>query len=285
MISKAVSYLNLFRIFESGLLGGSFATFAIISGVTDINSVLLIGLAVLTLNFAIVSWNDSFDIVEDRISHPERPIPSGTVSIREAQLIGLFFALISFIFAGLIDIKGIIMFALGFGISLLYSIFSKKQFLAKNLTVTVLIMLALLLVPWLFEKPLTPMILMFTLSVAILLSGYEILKDIRDVEGDILAGIDTIPLRYNLRFAAILATSFFIISCLIMVIGLAMLSFFVESFIALITTIAIIFPLFWLIQNPTPDRTDYTRYTVIILLGIAISIIGGLVYLRNTVNI
>ena len=64
-----------------------------------------------------------------------------------------------------------------------------------------MIMLALLLVPWIFDKPLTPMLWIFTLSVVIMLSGYEILKDLRDVEGDASAGIDTIHLRFNAIFA------------------------------------------------------------------------------------
>lgn len=281
-MNKIISYLFLFRSFESGLLSGSFMVFAILSGVTELTSLFLIAVAVLALNFGIVSWNDSLDVAEDSVSHPERPIPSGNISITEARIIGSFFILLSIVFVGLIDIRGILIFAAGFIIALGYSIFSKKQFLAKNLTVTVMIMLALLLVPWIFDKPLTPMLWIFALSVAIMLSGYEILKDLRDVKGDASAGIDTIPLRFNTTFAAQLATSFFLISCLLMVAGFAYFSRFTEALVALVATIAIMFPLYWLMQNPTPERTDYARYTVIILLSGAITIIGALIYLGNT---
>lgn len=281
-MNKFISYLFLFRSFESGLLSGSFMVFAILSGVIELTSLFLIAVAVLALNFGIVSWNDSLDVAEDSVSHPERPIPSGNISITEARIIGSFFILLSIVFVGLIDIRGILIFVAGFIIALGYSIFSKKQFLAKNLTVTVMIMLALLLVPWIFDKPLTPMLWIFALSVAIMLSGYEILKDLRDVKGDASAGIDTIPLRFNTSFAAQLATSFFLISCLLMVAGFAYFSLFIEALVALVATIAIMFPLYWLMQNPTPERTDYARYTVIILLSGAITIIGALVYLGNT---
>ena len=92
-------------------------------------------------------------------------------------------------------------------------------YLVKNLTVTIMIMLALLLVPWFFDQPYTVMTILLTISVTILLSGYEILKDLRDIDGDSAAGIDTIPLRYSSSVAVNLAAALFIVSCIIMVLS------------------------------------------------------------------
>lgn len=282
LVNKVIAYLYLFRTFESLILGGSFAVFAILAGVIDLTQLAIFMLAVSTLNFSIATWNDSLDINEDRVSHPERPIPSGRISIKEARIIGSVFAMISILAIGLLDAFGFVVFSSGFIIGILYSILSKKQFLAKNLTATVMIFLALLLTPWVFGKSLNAMLFLFAVSVAMMLSGYEILKDIRDVKGDALAGIDTLPLRWDMEKASKLATFFFVISCILMVIALAMFSYLVESFVALVTTIAISVPLVWLTNKPSPDRSDTVKYIVIVILGGAISIIGVLFYVRSS---
>jgi 4-hydroxybenzoate polyprenyltransferase len=63
-------------------------------GSTQIWPVLLLCLSTIGLYGGGVVFNDVFDAELDRIERPERPIPSGIVSIREATLLGIVLLLI-----------------------------------------------------------------------------------------------------------------------------------------------------------------------------------------------
>jgi geranylgeranylglycerol-phosphate geranylgeranyltransferase len=253
----------------------------IMTGQNDIIFLLLIGITIWFTNAGITSWNDSLDLKEDSISHPERPIPSGLISVREARFIGSVLFSFALAFAYLIDVI-VVYFILGaiiIGIS--YSILSKKQFLLKNFTVTISILLGLISSLLLLTSVESVPIYIFIFSIALLISGYEIIKDFHDVEGDNKAGIDTIPLRYGFKFASYSAFSLFVLSCVLMLGALVLLNYDIEAIITLITTIVIAFPLIWLIKNPLPANAEDVRKLVIIIIGIALTSITILVYFRS----
>ncbi|MHA2340054.1 MAG: UbiA prenyltransferase family protein [Candidatus Hodarchaeales archaeon] len=279
--NKGVSFLYLFRSFESLLLSGTWIALFIITGQNNIIFLLIVGITVWLTNAGITSWNDSLDIKEDSISHPERPIPSGLISVKEARFIGSVLFGLALVFSYFISEIAIfyILGAIIIGIS--YSIFSKKQFLAKNLTVTISIFLGLLIGVQLFSSINSSSIYIFIASIALLLSGYEIIKDFYDVEGDSKAGIDTIPLRYGFNVASYSAFILFVLSCLLMFGALLLLNYDVESYITLITTLVISFPLLWLIRNPSPANAEAVRKIVIIIIGIALTLVTFLVYFRS----
>jgi geranylgeranylglycerol-phosphate geranylgeranyltransferase len=279
--NKAISYLYLFRSFESLLLSGMWIALLIMTGQNDIIFLSLIGITIWSTNAGITSWNDSLDLKEDSISHPERPIPSGLISVREARFIGSVLFSFALTIAYLIDVL-VVYFILGaiiIGIS--YSIFSKKQFLLKNFTVTISILLGLISSLVLFTSVNSAPIYIFIFSIVLLISGYEIIKDFHDVEGDNKAGIDTIPLRYGFNIASYSAFLLFILSCLLMFVALVLLNYDIEAIITLITTIIISFPLIWLIKNPLPANAEDVRKLVIIIMGIALTSITILVYFRS----
>jgi geranylgeranylglycerol-phosphate geranylgeranyltransferase len=53
--------------------------------------------------FAALIWNDITDADIDTIAHPDRPIPSGRISIRKFFIIALFFSASTFIFSYLVS--------------------------------------------------------------------------------------------------------------------------------------------------------------------------------------
>jgi len=70
------------------------------------NIIKIIILSVLTLYcgyFAALIWNDITDVKIDSIVHPERPIPSGRISVKKFFAIALFFSIMTFIFAMLVS--------------------------------------------------------------------------------------------------------------------------------------------------------------------------------------
>ncbi len=54
--------------------------------------------------FAALIWNDITDFDIDKLSHPDRPIPSGRISSKKFFAIALFFSTTTFIFAYLVNI-------------------------------------------------------------------------------------------------------------------------------------------------------------------------------------
>jgi 4-hydroxybenzoate polyprenyltransferase len=279
--NKAISFLYLFRSFESLLLSGTWIALLIMTGKTDIIFLLTVGIIIWLTNAGITSWNDSLDLKEDSISHPERPIPFGLISVREARFIGSVLFGIALIFAGLIDELAVFYIFVAIGVGISYSIFSKKQFLVKNLTVTISVFLGLIFGLAILSSVESNSIYIFIFSIALLLSGYEIIKDFHDVEGDDKAGIDTIPIRYGFNVASYSVFILFVLSCLLMFIALVLLNYEIESFVTLVTTVIISIPLLWLIKNQSPANAETVRKVVIITIGIALSFVTFLVYFRS----
>ena len=144
----------------------------------------------------------------------------------------------------------------------------------KNFTVSGTAFIVLISFSWIFDTSLDIVLFSFSVSVAIILFGYEILKDIHDVNGDQNAGIATLPIYYSPKTAANIAGWLFVISCLIMGLGFGLGDLQVEMWISLITALIVAIPLFWLKIDPNPKNSDITRISVIILLNISLGIIG-----------
>ncbi|OLS24512.1 MAG: Digeranylgeranylglyceryl phosphate synthase [Candidatus Heimdallarchaeota archaeon LC_3] len=279
-MNKFISYFVLFRSFESLLLAGTWVTLLILVERTDFSFLLLIGMIVWLTNAGITSWNDSLDLKEDSISHPERPIPSGIISIREARIVGTMFFISAILLAFSINLISVIYILSAIIIGIGYSLVSKKQFLVKNMTVTFAIFFGLVIAINLFSSNPSSTVYIFILSIALMLSGYEIIKDFHDVVGDKKAGIETVPLKFWNGATTISIFLFFTLSCLLMVLALLLMSLIFEAFIALLATIGIIFPLYWLIRNPFPKYAEPIRKIVIVIIGIALLIVTNSIYFK-----
>ena len=128
--------------------------------------------------------NDILDVKIDIISAPDRPIPSGKISLRVAKWIGGFFGGLALIFAllseNILFVLYIVTYAVMFWI---YTKHLKRNWLIKN-GVTALFFSSLALIPVIFEKSALAAILpLFAVSFVFTL-GREILMDIKDSAGD-----------------------------------------------------------------------------------------------------
>ena len=163
--------------------------------------------------------NDIFDVEVDKINKPNRPIPKGDISIREAYtlfytftFIGLSFSIISsvivgtpypFILAVLMSIIGVlyswklkilgfignVTVGISFSIGYIYGILiSKSEFLIDNRLLTA--------------------ILFFLVSTTLLIAR-EIVKGIEDIEGDALRNVKTLARSKGIKFASTVAAIFY----------------------------------------------------------------------------
>jgi geranylgeranylglycerol-phosphate geranylgeranyltransferase len=168
--------------------------------------------------------NDIYDIEIDKINRPERPIPRGSITLKQAKylffgylLIGITISIIhSFIFElGFLNI--IIASFFGF-IGWLYAAWGKKSGFFGNIIVSVSFSIGLIYGAVLNNSAIPLYIYFFFLTSFFLLLAREIIKGCEDIEGDKEQGVKTLAIRLGIKKAtlssmicSLLAILFFIL--------------------------------------------------------------------------
>jgi geranylgeranylglycerol-phosphate geranylgeranyltransferase len=187
---------QLFRLPISGLaaLAGSAACYAT-NPTLPFLDYLLTGLVLACMTAAACAINDYWDVQKDSINHPERPLPSGLITLRQAWLAALF----SFACALVAAIPlGISAFGLVMVSTLLlwnYSHLLRYSGILGNLAVATIIAMLILLGSIVAGRPLAmlyPMGFLFCYAFA-----RELIWDVHDAEGDRLQGITTVANRWG----------------------------------------------------------------------------------------
>jgi geranylgeranylglycerol-phosphate geranylgeranyltransferase len=149
--------------------------------------------------------NDYYDFKIDSINRPERPIPSGRVKLKEALYLSYFlFALGTFLAFSIQQICGFIAF-FNSSMLILYAKTLKSTPFLGNLSIGYLTGSTFLFGASVFGfGGLKALFVLFVLS-ALAITAREIVKDIEDMEGDQIEGIDTLPLRIGAKKASYIA--------------------------------------------------------------------------------
>lgn len=179
-------------------------------------------LAMLTVFFETAAGNvinDYFDYNIDLVNKPERPIPSGRISLKNGRNYAyLLFALgtvcgfmISFITNNWIPFMIVLLADV---VLYLYAYKLKSTPLLGNLAVGFMTGFGFVFGGFTLNNPniiITSIYLGFFAFV--MTTARELVKDIEDVEGDKLEGARTLPILYGERTTAILAAILIIIDC------------------------------------------------------------------------
>ena len=149
--------------------------------------------------------NDYFDVEIDRVNRPDRPIPSGQVSLPTARAyaVTLFLAGIGIC---LFTNELCIVIAV-FNVLLLigYAAWLKRTPLLGNLAVSYLAGSMFLFGGALNGMPGLVHVLPFAVMTFFAMLARELVKDAEDVEGDKASGAVTLPIRYGIRPTVLLA--------------------------------------------------------------------------------
>jgi len=192
-------------------------TTAFLGELDQVNILALLILSVITINGGGNIINDIYDLEIDRINRPNRPLPSGAMTVTSARnylvalfasgvLLAWFISTDAFIIAGPISIS----------ILIAYSAWLKRLPLIGNLAVSFMLGLAFVYVGSAFGRIET------TLPMAALAFGFtlirEIIKDLEDMAGDAEDKARTLPLiwgeRKTLGFVVVLIGVFAVLDLL-----------------------------------------------------------------------
>ncbi len=158
--------------------------------------------------------NDIYDLSIDSVNRPERVLPSGRITIKQARIlfvltlgIGICLAVINNLLF-MLDIYNILL-AIGFGfIGWLYAAWGKKQGFIGNIIVSISFSIGLIYGALLNSSVIPSYIYFFFLTSFFLLISREIVKGCEDIEGDKEEGVKTLAIKLGIRKAIAISIVF-----------------------------------------------------------------------------
>ncbi|MEM3137225.1 MAG: UbiA family prenyltransferase [Thermofilaceae archaeon] len=227
-MGKVSAYFKLTRI-EHGIIASVAAVTGCALGAGGwmytplIQAVLAIVITVL-VEAGLFIFNDIYNIDEDKINAPYRPLVTGEISLKEAIMAGYLTLLLGTALSLFLGIMPLVVVLAAITSGMAYNVRYKRLGFIGNLVVSLDTSL-----PFLFGATVTsgyqiPLLaVIFTLIAFVATLGREVLKGIRDLEGDKRVGIKTIAVVKGRRFAAFLAAVLFIFAILLSLIALPLI--------------------------------------------------------------
>jgi len=207
-MGKLMGFLRLTRPLNCLMMG-----FAVIVGASLVSTLnftinLLLGfVTAFSLTAASMAINDYYDREIDAINEPNRPIPRGNVSPKEALIFAVVLSIIGFIAAFETNMPSFIVAVIALIISITYITKGKGTGLPGNFLVS-----ATVVIPFIYGGLTVGQIetstLLFVAIAFLSNTGREVTKGIVDVEGDRSHKIRTIAVTYGERTAAVAAAVF-----------------------------------------------------------------------------
>ncbi|MCY3411094.1 MAG: geranylgeranylglycerol-phosphate geranylgeranyltransferase [Candidatus Heimdallarchaeota archaeon] len=230
--------------------------------------------------------NDLMDIEVDRINSPERPLPSGILTPDQVKIWIVIQFILAMLSGLLIDFQ--IGFLFGFfPFSLFWAIINssildlynwklKKSGLLGNFVVGYVVGALFFYADIIIYQTFT-FISFVGLFAMLMLSGREVIKTIRDIEGDRRAGINTIAVNKGARAAAIVATTilgFAILSSIPIIIHFFEVQMYFISFVLIFYDCIMIFRSLLIVHDPNPvSATKFKKFHLNSLLIIIVAVI------------
>lgn len=155
--------------------------------------------------------NDYFDAEIDEINRPKRPIPSGSISKKNAVIYYLSLTIIALSLSSFISTNAFAIVIITCLTLFFYSKYLKAIPLLGNIAVAFCTALAFLfggIIAGNIEVSIIPAIFAFLINLI-----REVLKDVEDIDGDRKLGLNTFPIKYGIDKTKILlvAISIFLI--------------------------------------------------------------------------
>ena len=205
-MGKPSGFLRIIRPLNCLMMG-----FAVIVGASLVSALnfsinLLLGFVTsFTLTGASMAINDYYDREIDAINEPNRPIPSGAVSPKEALSFAAVLSLVGFAAALITGKSCLIVAVIAWIVFVTYTTKGKRTGLPGNLLVSTCVVIPFIYGGFVVEN-LKLSVILFAAMAFLSNTGREVAKGIVDVEGDRSQNVRTIALLFGERTAAVLSS-------------------------------------------------------------------------------
>jgi len=153
--------------------------------------------------------NDVFDIEADKVNRPQRPLPRGDLSVRQAFAISLMLAGLALILAFFVNLRCFLVALFYAVMFFVYAVWLKPTGLPGNIVVSsgtgMSFIFGSFTIDWFL-----PLTALFATCAFILNLGREIVKGAEDLEGDRVRNCKTIAMRYGLRAAGLAVVTLYV---------------------------------------------------------------------------
>lgn len=190
--------------------------------------------------------NDYYDAEKDIVNKPYRAIPSGKMSGRAALATAIVLIVGAFVTASLSygNKLQLVLYYLSILGVCFYNYLVKHFTLSKNVVTSLVSTLPILYVVSFLRYP--PAYLLIPAASLMFLIGREWLMDIRDIKGDGLSGIETLPMRIGTGRTALIAfLSLFVSSALLLLLALRIQTRWATTLLCLMTMSIVLLSFLW----------------------------------------
>jgi geranylgeranylglycerol-phosphate geranylgeranyltransferase len=163
-----------------------------------------------TLTAASMTINDYYDRAIDAINEPSRPIPSGSVSAREALAFVFVLSAVGFVVAYVTSVLCLVVAIISWVVVVTYVTVGKRSGLPGNFLVSTCVAIPFIYGSITVVNQVQLSVLLFAIMAFLSNTGREITKGIVDVKGDKAEGIKTLAVRYGEKNAAVAASLFYV---------------------------------------------------------------------------
>jgi geranylgeranylglycerol-phosphate geranylgeranyltransferase len=219
-----------------------------------------------TLTGAAMAVNDYYDFDIDKINEPNRPIPSGQVSLKASLVTTAVLTLIGLSSALIIHIFCLLFATVAWIIMVTYTTIGKRAGFPGNLLVSACVAAPFLFGSIVATNMITINILLFASMAFLSNTGREIAKGIVDIEGDSQHKIKTLAVVFGRKKAALAAAIFFISAVCLSTTPLILniISIWFIPFV-LVTDVGLLWCSFSLLKNPERENARKIKKTVLFL--------------------
>ncbi|MFQ5759260.1 MAG: UbiA family prenyltransferase, partial [Candidatus Bathyarchaeia archaeon] len=224
--------------------------------------------------------NDYYDRDIDAINEPNRPIPSGTISPKEALSIALVLSIIGFVAAVRTNFPNFscpMVAAIAWIVSVTYVTKGKQTGLPGNFLVSTCVVIPFIYGSFVVQEPQLSIVI-FTAIAFLSNTGREVAKGIVDVEGDKSQDIGTIAVLYGEKTAAVASSIFLVLAVALTPLPLALILVSPWYLLFVILTDAgLIWSCFSLLQDYSRENARRVKNLILVWL-----IFGLLAFVSGT---
>jgi len=267
---KPIAVVKIMRVVNCVMIGFAviIGEFFALQGWPKISEIVLGFFTGFFLQAAADVINDYFDREIDAINNPNRPIPSGDISPKEAIFLFIIFTFIGLALSLPLGLECLIFASLFWALSFIYNAKLKATGLPGNIIVSMCVAAPFLFGGLVSTKSFPPILLIFSLLAFLANTGREINKGIVDIEGDKTKNIKTVAIAFGPKTAALTAAIFYLsavaLSPLPYILNLLGLSYLI--LVATITDMLFIVFTVSLLRDYSPKNAKKTKNLVLIAM-------------------